>query len=182
MNKRVNDIRIRNVNEVSDLASQVKSPEIKILVEEEAHSLKGMRYILLYGEEKLSDPQFQRRIEVCSMYQEIGAAVVLRDSLRNIYRTASGNIEARKMLIDWCRQCRESGVKELKSIAGTVTRFLDSIVAYWTSGGMSNGAHEGFNNKVRKLNSRAYGYRDDEYFNLKIFDLPAIKEFSNGGK
>ena len=103
------------------------------------------------------------------MYREVGAAVILRDSLRHIYARAKGNVEARAMLINWCKDCTASGVKELISIAKTVTRFLDSIVAYWTSGGMSNGAHEGFNNKVRKLNGRAYGYLDDEYFVLKIF-------------
>ena len=34
---------------------------------------------------------------------------------------------------------------------------------------------EGFNNKVRWLIRQAYRYRDDEYFKLKIFDLPDIK-------
>jgi transposase len=31
---------------------------------------------------------------------------------------------------------------------------------------------EGFNNKIGWLNRQAYGYRDEEYFKLKIFDLP----------
>jgi hypothetical protein len=34
---------------------------------------------------------------------------------------------------------------------------------------------EGFNNKIRWLMRQAYGYRDEEYFHLKIYDLPEIK-------
>ena len=34
---------------------------------------------------------------------------------------------------------------------------------------------EGFNNKIRWLIRQAYGYRDYEYFRLKVFDLPNIK-------
>ena len=31
---------------------------------------------------------------------------------------------------------------------------------------------EGFNNKVRTMIRMAYGYRDEEYMVLKIYDLP----------
>jgi transposase len=39
---------------------------------------------------------------------------------------------------------------------------------------MSNAAMEGFNNKIRWLIRLAYGFRDREYFKLKIFQLPEI--------
>jgi len=33
---------------------------------------------------------------------------------------------------------------------------------------------EGFNNKIRWQTKQAYGFRDREYFKLKIYQLPAI--------
>ena len=33
---------------------------------------------------------------------------------------------------------------------------------------------EGFNNKIRWLIEQAYGFRDSEYFKLKIYQLPEI--------
>ncbi len=33
---------------------------------------------------------------------------------------------------------------------------------------------EGFNNKIRWLIRQAYGFRDREYFKLKIYQLPEI--------
>ena len=38
-----------------------------------------------------------------------------------------------------------------------------------------DGYMEGFNNKIGWLTRQAYGYRDEEYLILKIFDLPNIK-------
>ncbi|MBN2642920.1 MAG: transposase, partial [Victivallales bacterium] len=33
----------------------------------------------------------------------------------------------------------------------------------------------GFNNKIRWLIRQAYGFRDREYFKLKIYDLPSTQ-------
>ena len=39
---------------------------------------------------------------------------------------------------------------------------------------ISNAKMEGFNNKIRWLIKQAYGFRDREYFKLKIYQLPEI--------
>ncbi len=52
---------------------------------------------------------------------------------------------------------------------------FEGILAFRTSGRLTNGAMEGFNNKVRCLVRQAYGYHDLEYFKLKIYDLPDLK-------
>ena len=51
---------------------------------------------------------------------------------------------------------------------------LDGIVGYWTFRHISNAKMEGFNNKIRWLIIQAYGFRDREYFKLKICQLPEI--------
>ena len=38
----------------------------------------------------------------------------------------------------------------------------------------ANASMEGFNNKIRWLIRQAYGFRDLEYFKLKIYQLPEI--------
>ena len=45
------------------------------------------------------------------------------------------------------------------------------IVSYWTFRHASNAKMEGFYNKIRWLTRQAYGFRDREYFKLKIFQL-----------
>ena len=56
-------------------------------------------------------------------------------------------------------------------MAKTITKRLNGLIAYWENGITSAGM-EGFNNKIGALNRQAYGYRDLEYFKLKIYDLP----------
>jgi len=48
------------------------------------------------------------------------------------------------------------------------------IVSFWTFRRISNAQMEGFNSKIRHLIRQAYGFRDREYFKLKIFQKPAI--------
>ncbi len=51
---------------------------------------------------------------------------------------------------------------------------LDGIVSFWAFRQISNASMEGFNNKIRGLIRQAYGFRDREYFKLKIDQLPEI--------
>jgi transposase len=51
---------------------------------------------------------------------------------------------------------------------------MEGIKGYWKYDKLTSAGMEGFNNKIGCLNRQAYGYRDEEYFKLKIFDLPAI--------
>ncbi len=64
----------------------------------------------------------------------------------------------------------QSGVPELKQVASTIRDKLDGIVFHH----LTNASLEGFNNKIRWLIRQAYGFRDIEYFKLKIFQLPEI--------
>ena len=58
---------------------------------------------------------------------------------------------------------------------GTMEKHWEGILGFWRFGGATNAAMEGFNNKVRTMLRQAYGYRDDEYMILKIYDLPNRK-------
>jgi transposase len=59
-----------------------------------------------------------------------------------------------------------------KALERTILDKLDGIVTYWTFRHISNAKMEGFNNKIRWLIKQAYGFRDREYFKLKIYQLP----------
>ena len=59
-------------------------------------------------------------------------------------------------------------------MAKTIRDKLDGIVSYRTFRHISNAKMEGFNNKIRWLIRQTYGFRDREYFKLKIYQLPEI--------
>lgn len=108
-------------------------------------------------------------------YFDLGAASVLKEQLRNVYKFAENEDDARSMLEVWCVEAKKTGVSQLKTMAATIEKRIEGILAYWTTGKVTSAAVEGFNNKIRWLIKQAYGYHDQVYFHLKIFDLPKTK-------
>jgi transposase len=99
----------------------------------------------------------------------------MKECLRNIYSIAENEDEAEIAFNYWCQLAKESEVPCLKTMAKTIQNHLKGILAYWTENKLTSAGMEGFNNKVRWLIRQAYGFRDDDYFHLKIYDLPTIK-------
>ena len=62
----------------------------------------------------------------------------------------------------------------LKKMAKTIRQRLDGLLAYWKHAKLTSASQEGFNNKIGWLTRQAYGYRDEKYLHLKIYDLPNL--------
>jgi transposase len=94
---------------------------------------------------------------------------------RRLFLRNEENLEpdASALLEEWCALADGTGLPEMAGMAKTVRRHFTGILAFWRHGGATNAAQEGFNNKIRWLIGQAYGFRDYEYFRLKIFDLPS---------
>ena len=65
--------------------------------------------------------------------------------------------------------CQESGNKHLQRFSKTLDRHWEGIVAHGYYR-ISSGRVEGVNSPVKTVRRRAYGYREDDYFFLKIMD------------
>jgi transposase len=100
---------------------------------------------------------------------------MMKEALRSIYDIAKNDSQAKVAFKNWCDIANQTGVDELKQMAKTIQNNLTGITAYWRTNRLSNAAMERFNNKIRWLMRQAYGYRDEEYFHLKIYGLPEIK-------
>ena len=136
--------------------------------------LKGLRFIFLHNNEDL--PEDAKRIlkNMRGDFQDLGDAYMFKEALRSIYVRAKTSYHARIAFHRWCKLAEETGIHELETMAKTIRDKLDGIVSYWTFRHISNAKMEGFNNKIRWLIRQAYGFRDREYFKLKIFQLPEI--------
>ena len=99
---------------------------------------------------------------------------MFKEALRGIYMRAKNSYQAQIAFHRWCKMAEETGISELKTMARTIREKMDGIVSFWTFRHISNAKMEGFNNKIRWLIKQAYGFRDREYFKLKIFQLPEI--------
>lgn len=70
----------------------------------------------------------------------------------------------------WLEQADGSGGRHVKQIAKTIQLYQWSILN-WYDHRISNGVVEGINDKIKVLKRVAYGYRDMDYFQLRLFAL-----------
>ena len=78
--------------------------------------------------------------------------------------------EAEGMLKDWIEFAESLEIKEMRDFAKTLRRHALGILAYYDCE-ITTGPLEGINNKIKTMKRQAYGFRDMEYFKLKILGI-----------
>ena len=137
--------------------------------------LKGTRWLLLKNPENL-DPQKkerQRLEEALRMNQPLATVYYLKEDLRQIWEQPDKETAAR-VLEDWIRRAEASCIKVLQKFAGTLAMHRTGILAYYDCR-ISTGPLEGTNNKIKTMQRQAYGFRDKEFFKLKILAIHEAK-------
>lgn len=137
--------------------------------------LKGTRWLLLKNPENL-DPERnerQRLDEALQLNVPLATAYYLKEDLRQIW-TQANKRAARRMLRDWVKRARASGIDMLIQFAATLAEYQEGILAYYQYP-ISTGPLEGTNNKIKTLKRQAYGFRDHEFFKLRILGLHETK-------
>jgi transposase len=130
--------------------------------------LKGIRWLLLKNPENL-DPQKkerQRLERALRINEPLALAYYLKEDLRQIW-LQENKVMARLILEDWLARARASGVRLLAQFADTLERHREGILNYYDYP-ISTGPLEGTNTKIQLMKRQAYGYRDHEFFKLKI--------------
>jgi len=145
------------------------------LDEEQRKLLKNQRFLFLRNVEDLGPDAEMLLKNLRNMFKDLGDVSMFKEALRTIYRKADTDFQAEAAFKNWCTLARATEVKELEDMAKTIENNLTGITAYWRMDGLTNSSMEGFNNKIRWLIRQAYGFRDDEYFTLKIYNLPNTK-------
>jgi transposase len=133
--------------------------------------LKGTRWLLLKNPENLNDDRDERRRleDALRLNQPLATAYYLKEDLRQIW-TQPNKQTARRVLVDWLARARASGIRLLVNFADTLEAHREGILAYYDYP-ISTGPLEGTNTKIQAMKRQAYGFRDREFFKLKILGL-----------
>jgi len=137
--------------------------------------LKGTRWLLLKALTNLDETrnEHQRLQEALKLNESLSIAYYLKEDLRQIWEQDNRN-KAAIFLHDWCRRARASGIRVLQTMANTLEGYRNGILD-WYRYRISTGPLEGTNNKIKTMKRQAYGYRDEEYFHLKLYALHESK-------
>lgn len=133
--------------------------------------LKGTRWLLLKNPENLDDTRDEpkRLQQALRLNEPLATAYYMKDDLRRIWEQPNKQ-HARRVLNAWIQRAETSGIRMLIRFARTLAGHRNQILAYYDYP-ISTGPLEGTNTKIRVLQRQAYGFRDTEFFKLKIYAL-----------
>jgi transposase len=154
---------IRNYSKVID---RVRNDEVKKAEKEDKPILRGTKYLLLKNWENLSERQQSRLDTLLSLNNNLNVAYVLKEDLKRLW-DCKDQEEAQQVLAEWTQTAEESGIKALIGFARMLNRYAFGLFNHCEYP-ISNATLEGFNNKIKVIKRRCYGFHDLEYFTLKI--------------
>lgn len=137
--------------------------------------LKGVRWLLLKRPENL-DPnrdEGKRLQDALQLNQPLATAYYLKEELAEFWEQ-DDYYEAETFLLDWIRRAETTGIRMLIQFAKTLRFHAFGLLNYYDYP-ISTAPLEGTNNKIKTMKRQAYGFRDHEFFILKILALHESK-------
>ena len=153
---------------LANALDQVRRSEYKRVNEKERRFIKGQRYTLLSHKANL-DIEGRRALRMLlQANKRLNKAYVLKESFGQLWDYTNPTW-ARKFFESWKSQLRWQRLKPFEKFAAMIERHWDGIISYChPDHKVSLGFMEGLNNKIRVIQRRAYGIKDQEYLMLKV--------------
>lgn len=153
---------------LSDALDEVRKSEYRRLSGQDRSYIKGQKYTLLSHRENLTLKGRQALKKVLMANKRLNTAYLLKESFGQLWDYEREGW-ARRFFENWRASLKWQRLKPYEKFAEMIDRHWDGIAAYCRpENKVSLGFVEGLNNKVRVIQRRAYGLRDEEYLRLKI--------------
>ncbi len=146
----------------------VRKQEYARLSGSDRQFIKGQKYTLLSHWENLTATKKKALKLLFDANARLNRAYLLKESFFELWAYASPEL-ARQFFDLWRDSLRWQRLKPYQKFAEMVDRHWEEISAWIpVKHQVPTGFVEGFNNKIREIQRRAYGFRDEEYLRLKI--------------
>ena len=159
----------------NDKLSLLRRQLYRQATEMEKAVLKGSRWLLIKAPENLKAHQNHKKDErirlqtALELNQPLAMAYYMKERLRLLFQCIDSD-RANIELTAWIREADSSGIRILKDAARKLMVWKPFILN-WHKHRISTGKLEAINCKIGTLQRNAYGYRDEEYLKLRIFNL-----------
>ncbi len=156
------------INHLSKAMDKVRVNEYSRVTGKERSFIKGQRYTLLSHWENLTLKGRESLKTLLAANKRIHTAYLLKEEFGQLWNYRSEGW-ARKFFDNWKEQLKWQRLKPFEDFAAMIDRHWSGIASYChDENKVKLGLVEGINNKIRVIQRRAYGYRDEEYMRLKI--------------
>ena len=99
--------------------------------------------------------------------EQLAKTWIAAQDLRLLYRCRDRR-QAEAHLYAWLVHCADAGVPELERLARTINSWRTELLAYFDTGGVSNGPTEAINLLVKKIKRVGHGFRNFDNYRLRL--------------
>jgi len=131
--------------------------------------LKGSRFLFLRNYSNLTNQGKAKLQLLLDTNKPLFLMYNMKELLRYFWMFKRQKL-AREFLYSWCFDALNSGIRPFIRLGLTLNKYKDQILNYFKHH-ITNAVVEGTNNKIKTLKRQAYGYRDMEYFKLRLHHL-----------
>ena len=128
--------------------------------------VKRSRWLLLRNRDNLKQEQSAQLEQLLALNQPLMLVYIMKEQLKGLWYARSEQA-ARWRFTHWMRQAMASGLHPLMHFARCLKPYAEGIIAS-ARYRLNTSVLEGVNNKIKVIKRMAYGFRDSEYFFLKI--------------
>jgi len=145
--------------------------------EKERKRMKRKRFLILSRKDRLSEEKKETLEDLMKVNKQLYQAYLLKEQILDILDEENLK-EALKRLDKWFRNVTKAKFVEFLDVMNTLKKYFYGVVNFFKHH-LTNAASEGFNTKINVIKRRAYGFRDLEYFKLKILQSCGIFSSKN---
>lgn len=128
---------------------------------------KHSRWVLLKRGDNLSEKNRDHLAELKEANQSLYEIYLLKESFLNIFDLQESIQISRKAIFKWIREVFQTEYYCLQRFARSILKRIRNILS-WFDNPISNGKAEGINNVIKTLLKRGYGYKNFDYFRMKV--------------
>lgn len=164
----------KKVNEALD---SVRKQEFAQADPEERKEMKHKRFLILSRNKNVEEDKREELDTLLKQNDTLCKAYLLKEQVLSIFDETELDT-ALKRLKKWMRNVEKSGIAAYDKIVNTIQSYMYGVLKYFKHR-LTNAASEAINNKINVIKRRAYGFRDLEYFKLKIIQLCGVTHPEN---
>ena len=170
--------RFHVMQKMSKAIDKVRAAEVKQLKADGYEPiLTRSRWVLLKRPENLTDKQAVKLSELLECNLKSIRSYLMKEDFQQFwdYRYA---VWAGRFLDAWCTRAMRSKIQPMKDFAKTLRSKRELLLNWFRAGGsLSSGVVEGFNNKLKLITRKSYGFRTQEAYETALYhNLGALPE------
>lgn len=128
---------------------------------------KHSRWVLLKRSSNLTLKNQNHLADLKQVNKPLYEIYLLKEAFLDIFDPHLSQKNARRQIFTWIREIYQTNYENLKRFAKSILKRMRNILN-WFKNPISNGKAEGINNVIKTLLKRAYGYKNFDYFRLKV--------------